>query len=195
MITWVYITDSMEEDESFQDCSDFEWSDDENDYKEIRPKPSENKSESKNEPLFDTTGAVSTCRGELFKFVGGLYKSAQYSDIVIHCHGGKLPGHRLVLSSQMLRLLLTSDPDIADIYLLDFDVTTVGTALQLLYNGSIMVNNNNKEAVKKVLNLLGLVNFDIVELREVKKKKEKVWSKSGLQKLKVKHEVNERSNK
>ena len=179
------VTDNMEEeDELFQDqdysVTSFEWSDDDNDDKVTKSRLSE--SDTRKE-LFDKTGAVSACRGELFKFVSGLYKSAQYSDIVIHCHGGKLPGHRLVLSSQMLRMLLTSDTDIADIYLLDFDVTTVGTALQLLYNGSIMVNNKDAVSVKKVLNLLGLVNFDIVELREVKKKKER-------QKLKVKHEKN-----
>ena len=109
---------------------------------------------------------------------------------MIHCWGGKLPAHRLVLAiaGQSLRSLLTLDLDIADILLLDFDVSSVAIALQLLYTGSIIVYDKDVTAVKQIINLLGLAKYDVIELKEGKKKKER-------QKLKVKHEKNLGSRK
>lgn len=160
-----------------------EWSDEENNYKEIKvsePKKAEGRKE-----VQVPAGAATSCREQLVRTVGGLYKSPQFSDLVIHCRGGKLPAHRLVLAmaGQTLRSLLTLDPDIADIFLLDFDVSSVAIALQLLYTGSIIVNNKDITGVKQIINLLGLAKYDVIELKEGKKKKER-------QKLKVKHEKN-----
>ena len=131
-----------------------EWSDEENNYKEIKVSEAK-KTEGRKEVLVPT-GAASSCREHLVRTVGGLYKSPQFSDIVIHCRGGKLPAHRLVLAGQSLRSLLTQDPDIADIFLLDFDVSSVAIALQLLYTGSIIVNHKDITSVNQIMNLLGL---------------------------------------
>ena len=158
-----------------------EWSDEENNYKEIKVSDAK-KTEGRKEFLVPA-GASSSCREHLVRTVGGLYKSPQFSDIVIHCRGGKLPAHRLLLAGQSLRSLLTQDPDIADIFLLDFDVSSVAIALQLLYTGSIIVNHKDITSVNQIMNLLGLAKYDVIELKEGKKKKER-------QKLKVKHEKN-----
>ena len=170
------------DDEISEDYSvtSLEWSDEENNYKEIKVSDAK-KTEIRKEILVPA-GASTSCRDTLVRAVGGLYKSPQFSDIVIHCRGGKLPAHRLVLAGQV-RSLLVSEPDIADIFLLDFEVSSVAIALQLLYTGSIIVNNKDITAVKQIINLLGLVKYDVIELKEGRKKKER-------QRLKVKHEKN-----
>ena len=177
--------DAVSEDYS---VTSFEWSDEENNYERIsHAKLEEKKTETvvKHDSLV-TTAAAASCRDELLRCVSSCYKSSQWSDLVIHCRGGKLPGHRLVLAAADQghhRSLLQSDPDIADIFLLDYDVSSVATALQLLYTGNIVVNTRDQDTVRQILGHLGIVNYDSVELGEPKKKKER-------QKLKVKHEKN-----
>ena len=176
------LDDELSEDYS---VTSFEWTDDE--------APKDAKAESKVEKTEEAKkgflAPVSRCREELFRLVGSLYKSAQYSDIVIHCYGGKLPGHKIILGSTSLLMRdLLADDHILDIYLLDFDVATVATALQLVYTGTILVNNRDLTEVKLILNLLGLNKFEITELKDRKKKETK-------NKLKVKHEKNLGSRK
>ena len=185
--------DAQDEDVS-EDVSvtSFEWSDEENEYnfKEVKVNGYDvvgNKTvPAESSCSLVPAGAAASCAEQLVRVVGGLYKSPHHSDLVLHCRGGKLPGHRLLLAglaASPLGPILTSDTDIADIFLLDFDVSSVGTALQLLYTGSIVVSSRDIVSVKQILGLLGLGSFDVIELKEVKKKKER-------QKLKVKHEKN-----
>jgi len=184
------LNDGVDDDSDDYSVTSFEWSDDEVEVRISKPRSDfiYDGKETDNEPVkvkgesFAAAQAISSCRDELFRFLSGLYKSAQYSDIVIHCRGGKIPGHRVVFASQLLMSILAND-DIADIYLLDFDVSLVGTALQVLYTGNIVVSGKDLVTVKQILTLLGLLKFEVVELKETKKKKER-------QKLKVKHEKN-----
>ena len=158
--------DELSEDYS---VTSFEWTDEETPEDVKADNRDEKTEETKNG--FQAAPAVGRCREELFRLVGSLYKSPQYSDIVIHCYGGKLPGHRVILcsTSSLMRDLLADD-HILDIFLLDFDVATVATALQLVYTGTILVNNRDLSEVKLILNLLGLNKFEITELKDRKKK-------------------------
>ena len=78
-----------------------EWSDEENNYKEIKVSDAK-KAEGRKEVLVPH-GAASSCREQLVRTVSSLYKSPQFSDLVLHCRGGKLPAHRVVLAGQALR--------------------------------------------------------------------------------------------
>ena len=182
-------TDMDFDDELSEDYSvtSFEWSDDEAIESKKDDTNVENVEDTKTS--FRAEPAVARSREELFRVVSCLYKSPQYSDIVIHCNGGKLPCHMVILGSASLvmRDLLTAD-NILDIYLLDFDVAIVATALQLIYTGTILVNNTDMEQVKLILHLLGVNRFEIMELKDKKKKETK-------NKLKVKHEKNLGSRK
>ena len=176
--------DELSEDYS---VTSFEWTDDED--PEAKKDDKVEKAEERTGGLTALAAGSKEGREELFRVVSCLYKSPQYSDIVIHCHGGKLPCHRLILgsSSILIKSLLTDD-QILDIYLLDFDVAIVATALQLIYTGTILVNKRDMDEVKLILHLLGLDKFEIIELKDKKKKETK-------NKLKVKHEKNLGSRK
>eukprot|EP00092_Neocalanus_flemingeri_P000965 GFUD01001032.1.p1 GENE.GFUD01001032.1~~GFUD01001032.1.p1 ORF type:complete len:621 (-),score=131.42 GFUD01001032.1:437-2299(-) len=170
--------DSFGEDGS---VSSFDWSDAETEVNnENNAKP-----ENKGGRSFCLSAAVAQCRQELVTFLAQLYRSVYLSDLVIHCQGGKLPAHRLLLcKSRLLYALLESE--IADIYLMDFDVSSVVGALQLVYTGSITVRQADLERTKHVLKLLGFQDFEVIKLKDPKKKKDK---------LKVKHEKNLSSRK
>merc|ERR1712243_97051 len=109
------INEGQDEDSDDYSMTSFEWSDDEVEVRVSKPKSDfiydgkeiDNESiKAKGEKSFTAAQAVDSCRDELFRFLSGLYKSAQYSDLVIHCRGGKIPGHRVVFASQLLMSIL-----------------------------------------------------------------------------------------
>jgi len=171
------------ENDSFGDdtsLSSFDWSDAE-DYNNDYLAGPDNKNSS-----FSSSGAANLWRQELINFLSHLVRSTYLSDLVIHCNGGKLPAHRLVLcKSKLLFSLLESQ--IADIYLMDFTVSSVLVALEVLYTGSIDVKQSDLEETKLILRLLGIHDFEVIRLmKDPRKKKDK---------LKVKHEKNLSSRK
>ena len=109
----------MDHDDELSDdysVTSFEWTDDES-LDDIKDDDRDEITEDTKNG-FQAAPAVSRCREELLRLVGSLYKSAQYSDIVIHCYGGKLPGHRIILGSTSLIMRdLLADNHILDIYL------------------------------------------------------------------------------
>jgi len=134
---------------------------------------------------FSSSFSASMWRQGLSTFISQLVRSVYLSDLVIHCQGGKLPAHRLVLCrNKFLASLLESH--IADIYLSDFSVAAVLHALEVMYTGSIDIKQADLEEVKLVLKNLGIHDCEEVKLKDPKKRKDK---------LKVKHEKNLSSRK
>lgn len=169
--------DSFGEDTSI---SSFDWSDAEAETNQADPLALEITNGN-----FSLTEAANQWRQELTSFLSQLVRSVYLSDLVIHCQGGKLPAHRLVLCrSKLLFSLLESQ--IADIYLMDFDVSSVIGALELLYTGSMNVRQGDLDKTKLILKLLGISDVEVISLKDPRKKKDK---------LKVKHEKNLGSRK
>jgi len=159
--------------------SSFGWSD-----TEIDSKKDGGNSERKHGD-FTSSVSANVWREEIFSFTSNLVRSVYLSDLVIHCQGGKLPAHRLILCrNKFLATLLESQ--IADIFLLDFSVNTVLSALQFMYTGSLDVKQADMEGIKLVFKILEIHNFEVIKLKDHKRRKDK---------LKVKHEKNLSSRK
>jgi len=145
-----------------------------------------NSSDEKNGNGLSFSEASGKIKKEVAVYTKSLLKNVHHSDLVIHCLGGKIPAHRLILSqSVFLAKLLQENGEIADIYLMEFNLDIVEKALTLVYAGNVDLKTEVLDCTKGLLESLGFYNLEIKRHKEVKPKKY----------LKVKHEKNLGSRK
>ncbi|XP_023337470.1 zinc finger protein 780B isoform X2 [Eurytemora carolleeae] len=121
---------------------------------------------------------------DIVSYIGFLHAEDLFCDAAFNCRDGRVLAHKFILGARSRLLLDILEEDELEIYIPDFSIHLVHLLLELIYAGTVCVNQDDAEKINELLTLLGIeCGYSTISLPSKK------------QKLKIKHENNLSSRK